>query len=145
MAVVPSSDVVALRAALAHAEAEAARTRAANADLAARVALLELQNEKMRRALYGQRSERGQLLVDQLELGLEELEATASEDEALSARTAAGTTVEAFTRARPSRKPLPAHLPRERVVVPAPTRCSMPPVRTAVDYGRFCLASISPT
>ncbi|MDX7953975.1 IS66 family transposase [Lichenihabitans sp. Uapishka_5] len=124
MAVVPSSDVVALRAALAHAEAEAARTRAANADLAARVALLELQNEKMRRALYGQRSERGQLLVDQLELGLEELEATASEDEALSARTAAGTTVEAFTRARPSRKPLPAHLPRERVVVPAPTRCT---------------------
>ena len=37
--------------------------------------LLELQNEKMRRALYGQRSERGQLLIDQLELGLEELEA----------------------------------------------------------------------
>ena len=86
MAVVPSSDVVALRAALVHAEAEAARTRAVNADLAARVALLELQNEKMRRALYGQRSERGQLLVDQLELGLEELEASAGEDEALGAR-----------------------------------------------------------
>ena len=94
-----------------------------NADLAARVALLELQNEKMRRALYGQRSERGQLLVDQLELGLEELEASAGEDEALSQRAAIGTNVEAFTRARPSRKPLPAHLPRERVVVPAPASC----------------------
>lgn len=117
------SDVVVLRAALANAEAEAARTKAINADLAARVALLELQNEKMRRALYGQRSERGQLLVDQLELGLEELEASAGEDEALGACAAAGTAVEAFTRARPSRKPLPEHLPRERVVVPAPASC----------------------
>ena len=118
-----SSDVTALRAALVHAEAEGARTKAINADLAARIALLELQNEKMRRALYGQRSERGQLLVDQLELGLEELEASAGEDEALGQCAAIGTNVEAFTRARPSRKPLPAHLPRERFVVPAPTSC----------------------
>ena len=42
MAAVPSSNVVALRAALLNAEAEAARTRAVNADLVARVALLEL-------------------------------------------------------------------------------------------------------
>jgi transposase len=119
-----SSDVVALRAALLSAQAEAAHAKAVASDLAAQVALLELQNEKMRRALYGQRSERGQLLVDQLELGLEELEASAGEDEALGARAAAGTTVEAFTRVRPSRRPLPAHLPRERVVVPAPASCS---------------------
>ncbi len=124
MAATLSSDVTTLRAALLDAEAEAARTKAINADLAARVALLELQNEKMRRALYGQRSERGQLLIDQLELGLEELEEDAGEDEAFGARAAVGTTVEAFTRARPSRKPLPAHLPRERVVVPAPTSCA---------------------
>jgi transposase len=123
MAAVPSSDVSALRAALLNAEAEAARIRAVNADLAARVALLELQNEKMRRALYGQRSERGQLLVDQLELGYEDLEGNAGEDEALGQRAAIGTNVEAFTRARPSRKPLPAHLPRERVVVPGPASC----------------------
>lgn len=123
MAAVSSSDVTALRAALLNAEAEAARVRAIASDLAARVALLELQNEKMRRALYGQRSERGQLLVDQLELGYEELEANASEDEALGQRTAIGTNVEAFTRARPSRKPLPAHLPRERVIVFAPASC----------------------
>ena len=124
MAATLSSDVTTLRAALVDAEAEAARTKAINADLAARVALLELQNEKMRRALYGQRSERGQLLIDQLELGLEELEEDAGEDEAFGARAAVGTTVEAFTRARPSRKPLPAHLPRERVVIPAPTSCN---------------------
>ncbi len=123
MAAVPSNSVVALRAALLNAEAEAARTRAVNADLAARVALLELQNEKMRRALYGQRSERGELLIDQLELGLEELEASAGEDETLGQRTAIGTNVEAFTRAWPSRKPLPDHLPRERVVIPAPASC----------------------
>ena len=51
MAAAPISDVTALRAALLEAEAEAARAKAINADLAARVALLELQNEKMRRAL----------------------------------------------------------------------------------------------
>ena len=124
MAAAPISDVTALRAALLDAEAEAARAKAINADLVARVALLELQNEKMRRALYGQRSERGQLLIGQLELGLEELEASAGEDEALGQRAAAGTPVEAFTRTRPSRKPLPAHLPRERVVVAAPTSCA---------------------
>lgn len=123
MVAVPSSDVTALRAALLNAKADAARTRAVNADLAARIALLELQNEKMRRALYGQRSERGQLLVDQLELGYAELEASAGEDEALGRLAAIGTNVEAFTRTRPSRKPLPDHLPRERVVVPAPTSC----------------------
>lgn len=127
MAAVPSSDVSALRAALLNAQADAARTRAVNADLAARVALLELQNEKMRRALYGQRSERGQLLVDQMELGYEELEASAGEDEALGQRAAIGTNVKVFTRARPSRKPLPAHLPRER--------SSFPPRRAAPAAG----------
>lgn len=72
----PFDDVATLRAALARAEADAARTKAVNADLAARVALLEFQNEKMRRALFGRSSERGRLLVDQLELGFEELART---------------------------------------------------------------------
>ena len=83
MAAMPSSDVVALCAALLNAEAEATRAKAVNADLTARVALLELQNEKMRRTPYGHRSERGQLLVDQLELGYEELEASASHNRLL--------------------------------------------------------------
>lgn len=49
-----------LRERLAAAEAvaaEVARIKAINADLEARNALLELQNEKMRRTLFGQRSE----------------------------------------------------------------------------------------
>jgi transposase len=80
--------------------------------------------------LYGQRSERGQRLLGQMELQLEELQATATED-ALAAETAAsdaaqadGTTVRSFTRRKAGRKPFPAHLLRERVVVPGPTACT---------------------
>ena len=63
------------------AEANAARVLAINADLIARNAHLELQNEKMRRALHGPSSERSRRLIDQMELEFEELEATATEDE----------------------------------------------------------------
>jgi len=119
----PQDDLAALKAELAVARAEAARVRAINADLEARNALLELQNEKMRRALYGQRSERSRQLVVQMELTFEELEATATEDEALALLAAAKTSVTPFERKRPARKPLPDHLPRERVVIPAPCSC----------------------
>jgi hypothetical protein len=52
------------------------------------------------------------------------LEATAGEDELAAEQAAAKTTtVEAFSRGKPVRKPFPDHLPRERVVVPAPTAC----------------------
>jgi transposase len=125
------TDVSAMRAALIEAqfhtnivEAELANAKASNSDMTARIALLEYQNEKMRRALYGQKSERSTRLVDQLELSFEEAETTASEDEALAAVTASKTTtVVAFERKRPSRKPFPDHLPRERVVMEAPTQC----------------------
>ena len=77
--------------------------------------------EKLRRALYGRRSERTERLLDQLELALDELTASASEDEPAAEKAAPGSTeVKAFTRRKPSRKPFPDHLPRERVVVPAP-------------------------
>jgi len=103
--------------------AEVARIKAINADLEARNALLELQNEKMRRVLYGQRSERTRHLLDQMELVFEECEASASEDEALGILSATKTNVAPFERKRPARKPLPEHLPRERVVVAAPSTC----------------------
>ena len=97
--------------------------KAVNADLEARNALLELQNALMKRALYGQRAERSVQLVDQLALSFEEREAGATEDE-LAAQTAArGTNVEGFVRRRPARKPLPEHLPRERIVIAAPPSC----------------------
>jgi transposase len=59
-----------------------------------------------------------------MELQLEELEATATEDELAAESAAAQTqTVKSFQRKRPSRKPFPAHLPRERVVIPPPESC----------------------
>ena len=64
-------------------------------------------------------------MLDQLELQLEELEASASEDELAAEIAAARTTkVAAFERKRPSRKPFPEHLPRERVIVPGPCACA---------------------
>jgi hypothetical protein len=45
------------------------------------IAHLRLAIEKMRRELYGQRTERKARLLDQMELELEELEASAAEDE----------------------------------------------------------------
>jgi transposase len=119
-----SPDIEALRRALAAAEARAQRAEAEASNAEAMIAALKLMVEKLRRELYGQRSERKARLLDQLELELEELEAKASEDE-LAAEAAAQTTeVKAFTRKKPSRKPFPAHLPRERVVVEAPRTCA---------------------
>jgi transposase len=124
-------DIETLRAALLAAqaradiaEAEAARAVAEASAADALLLALRLENEKLRRALYGQRSEHTARLLDQLELELEEAEATASADELAAELAAAKTTkVQAFTRARPSRKPFPEHLPRERVVIPGPTTC----------------------
>ena len=48
----------------------------------------------------------------------------ATEDELAAEKAAARTqTVQSFERKRPSRKPFPAHLPRERVVIAAPESC----------------------
>src|SRR5438105_15791434 len=72
---------------------------------------------------YGQSSERGRKVLDQLELQLEELEAETSENAVTAQEKAAGAAVASSTRRRPARAPLPAHLPRERVVVAAPCTC----------------------
>jgi transposase len=126
-----SSDIEMLRAALAAADARAALAdaelalaRARNADDAATIARQNLEIAKLRRQIYGPRSERTARLLDQMELELEELEATATEDEIAAESAAAKTTnVAPFTRRRPSRQPFPSHLPRERIVVPSPTTC----------------------
>jgi transposase len=124
-------DIDALRAALiaervraAQIEAELAVARAKASDDAAVIAHQRLQIEKLSRQLYGHRSERAERLLDQQELALEELEASASEDEIAAERAVAKTTnVVAFTRKRPARQPFPEHLPRERVVEQRPTTC----------------------
>ncbi len=132
-----AADIADLRARLNAAEA---RAEAAEADLAqtaadlaqakaeassteAMIAHLTLQIEKMRRALYGQKSERKERLLEQMELNLEDLQATATEDDLAAEQAAPTTTVQSFTRRKPSRKPFPEHLPRERVVIPAPETC----------------------
>ncbi|KRR15062.1 IS66 family transposase [Bradyrhizobium retamae] len=119
--------ILAERAARLEAEAVAAsaKAEAANAKAAeALISYLKLEIEKLRRQIYGSRSERKARLLEQMELQLEELEATATEDELAAERAAAQTqTVKSFQRKRPSRKPFPEHLPRERVVIPAPESC----------------------
>ena len=80
-------------------------------DAEAEIAFLKLTIEKLRREMYGQRSERKQRLLDQLELQLDELEASATEDELGAERAAAGTTqVKGFTRRRPACKPFPPNI-----------------------------------
>src|ERR1039458_9991525 len=108
----------------AHAEAELAVARAKAADDQALIAHQQLRIEKLTRQLYGPRSERTSRLLDQIELQFEELESSATEDEITAEMAVAKTTtVAAFTRKRPARKPFPEHLPRERVIVPGPTTC----------------------
>ncbi len=117
------ADAVAAQAKAAEAEAALAQARAERSDDQALIASLKLQIEKLRRELYGQRSERKAQLLDQLELQLEELEAGASEDELLAELAAQRTQVAPFVRKRPARQPFPPDLPRERVVIPAPVSC----------------------
>jgi len=107
------------------AEREAALTEAQN-DAKVRaleIERLKLQLAKARRETYGQSSERGKLLVEQLELAIADLEETQAEEET-KAEIAAPETAKA-PRRRPQRGPrkLPENLPVERVVEPAPCVC----------------------
>src|SRR5579859_3849303 len=116
--------ILAERAGRLEAEAVAARAQAVNSNTEALIAHLKLEIEKLRRELYGNSSERKARLLAQMELQLEDLEATATEDELAAEQAAVGTrTVRSFQRKRPSRKSFPDHLPRERVVIAAPESC----------------------
>jgi transposase len=116
------ADIDALRASLdaERTARQAAEARASGAE--AMIAHLKLMIARLQRDRFGPTSERSRRLLDQLELQLEELEAGAAEDEVRRlppveevARPAA--------RDKPVRGPLPAHLPRERVVIPSPSAC----------------------
>jgi transposase len=115
--------LLARTAELAQARAEVASARAEASSVEALITHMRLEIEKLKRDLFGTRNERKARLVDQMELQLQELEAAATEDELAAAKAAATTPVRPFTRRKPARKPFPAHLPRERVVVPGPTTC----------------------
>lgn len=115
---------VAAEAEAATAKAEAASAKALVSHSEALIARLKLEIDKVRRELYGSRSERKARLLEQMELQLEELEADAGEDELVAEIAAKASAVKAFERKRPSRKPFPEHLPRERVVITAPANCA---------------------
>ena len=116
-------DVITLKAML---RTERAARMAAEAEAQARTLLIEklkLTIKKLRHEQFGQSSERGALL-DQLELQLADLEENAAQAETAAQLAAAETiTVPSFERRKPARRPLPAHLPRERIVYPAPAVC----------------------
>lgn len=125
-----ASENARLRAALAASEARAevaeselVQARAVVSTSEAMIKHLKLEIAKLRRDHYGHSSERSARLIDQMEMQLEELEAAATEDE-IAAGKATTTAVAGFERRRPARKPFPDHLPRERVVIEAPTACS---------------------
>jgi transposase len=69
---------------------------------------LKLVIEKLRRMLFGSKSEKVSIQLEQLELQLEETESAQAADEVSAERAVVDT-----PKFRPSRKPLPAHLSRE--------------------------------
>ena len=121
-------DVETLKRLLRARDAELAQVRAEASSAEALIAQMRLTIEKLKREMFGPRNERKARLIDQMELELEELEAAATEDEAAAEKATATsgdtTQVRAFTRKKPARQPFPAHLPRERVIVPGPTACA---------------------
>jgi transposase len=117
--------ILAERAARLEAEARARDALAEVSGVRLEIERLKLLLARMRRERFGQSSERGARLVEQLELQLAELEEGVAEDEA--AAEIAAPVVEPAARPRrarkPARRPLPENLPRERIVYPAPCAC----------------------
>ena len=109
-----------MRAALAAERAARQGAEARASGLDAVVAHLKLLIAKLRQHRLGASAER-KAKLDQLELQLEELVAAASEDQA-AVLGHPGDRPEPMHR-RPARRPLPAYLPRERVVIPGPLAC----------------------
>ena len=108
-------DVDVLKAALIEARAKLSGAEAL-------IEHLQLVIAKLRRERFGPRSERSQRLIEQMELQLEEVAAAAGE-EAVKAAKAETVQVRGFTRQKATRRNFPEHLPRRRIVHPAPTSC----------------------
>lgn len=111
--------IIAQRQALSVAEA---RAMAAESEAQYRALLIEKLKytiKKLQHERFGSSSERSALL-EQLELQLAELEEDSAQAEAAARMAAAATaetiTVPSFERRKPARRPLPEHLPRERIV-----------------------------
>jgi transposase len=118
--------IIAQRQALSAAQERAAAAESEAQYRALLIEKLKFTIRKLRHDRFGQSSERGTLL-DQLELQLADLEADAAQAAVAAQMTAAANsekiTVASFERRMPARRPLPEHLPRERIVYPAPSAC----------------------
>src|ERR671931_614029 len=118
--------IIAQRDALMAAEARASAAESEAQYRALLIEKLKYTIRKLRHERFGQSSERGALL-EQLELQLADLEEDAAQAEVAARMAAAATSekivVPSFERRRPARRPLPEHLPRERIVSPAPSAC----------------------
>jgi len=120
-------DVALLKAMLIEENRRATEAEARASDLDAEIENLKLQIAKLRHARFGNSSERTSVLLDQLELQLGELverraqETAAQEIAALKAQ--ASGKAPPRHRSNPVRRPLPDHLPRDRVVLPSPQAC----------------------
>jgi len=117
--------------AAAHALILAQREMLAAALSEAKVRALEIERLKLmlakaRREKFGQSSERGKLLIEQLEFAIADLEETQAEEETKAEMAASGPQKEKRARTGVRRPPraLPDNLPRERVLYPAPGACA---------------------
>jgi transposase len=97
-------------------------SEARSAGLDAEIANLKLTIAKMKRVEYGASSEKSTRLIDQLEMQLGELVATASEGKAAAAIERPVPVAEAEP-LKPARRALDPKLPRERIVHQAPCTC----------------------
>jgi transposase len=104
--------VIEQNAAYVAAQAELAARRAELTTTRLEIEKLKVQLARLRRLAFGRSSEKLDRTIAQLELRLEEVEAA----EAARLAQAPPTAAQAGERAKPIRRPLPDHLPREEVV-----------------------------
>ena len=116
--------IIAQREALLAAELRASAAESEAKFRALLIEKLKFTIAKFRHERFGQSSEKS-VILEQLELQLTELEEDASEADAQAQMAAERAQVEVrrFERRKPARRPLPEHLPRERVVYPFPSAC----------------------
>jgi len=88
----------------------------------AEIEQLKLLLAKLRRMQFGRKSEKLERQIEQLELRLDELEASRAENTTAQTTAVAAPATDRAT--RPTRRPLPAHLPREtRKLLPKQDAC----------------------
>lgn len=116
-------DVEALKALVLQERAARLEAEAAKQNTDDLVAELRIEILKLKRMQFGQSSERTQHLIEQLELSLEDIEGDIAEDAEKAEAKRDSTLIGERQRRQPKRGPLPAHLPRERVVIAPPTTC----------------------